>query len=261
MRGAALAILVLGGIFPTATLLSSDKLEQPQLAGLAVVTALVIVSSGSLFARSFRSSDASAVTTSRDGIRVADGREVSWSEIVTGRPAKIGDALQLIGRDGERLATIDYRVEGIDVVLDMLGRELRPRAPEPRVFGSPRRRLTWVLINAAIVATTFTLLQDMSAPMLLLMGAIGLWIFWSEGKERLQQIEIDDDAVTLKTLLGRTTIRREEVQAVKLTLRTIRNVRSLDVAVLFRNGNVQFVTPLYAQALDVYRALRAWHSR
>jgi hypothetical protein len=78
----------------------------------------------------------STVVVRDEGLRVGVGPWVAWTAIARLRPRSGLQRIDLVGHDGERLASIEYQVEGSHDLIDLVFARTRrePRAPQRR-FG------------------------------------------------------------------------------------------------------------------------------
>jgi hypothetical protein len=202
---------------------------------------------------------AAAVDVSDAGIRAADARLVHWNEVATARERSFSQRLELLGYRDEVLARVEYQLDDVEDILEIIRRHLRPPDPARDTFGRRRTRIdVFVMIGIAIIVV-LGFLQSwwMGIGMLVFVFAV-----WRDMRHELAQLTIAGDEVILRTWLRSETIARDSVTAVMLALEPIGDLqRRLVVALQTSDGRGLRVSPRGQNAVEVYRALHHWHAR
>jgi hypothetical protein len=245
-----------------ALLLYLDPPEE--VAGRVVVTAVAVF--GALFAtwgiRFAVTCGSMAVSAGRDGIRVGVGDWIEWAAVARVRERAWLQRVDLIGHDGHRLASIEYQVEGVDELLDLLkGRMQRPLTIPRQRFGRrfPAVYLaTSVIVCGAFVALGVWLWRSEGQWIGLLVPPVLLWGLHAEFRDQIRELELHETALVLRTVLRERVVLRQDIDHTELLLKPVGNGHLLSVLLVLRDGSSVWVHPVGQDAQDVYAAVESW---
>jgi hypothetical protein len=203
-----------------------------------------------------------AVSVGRDGIRVGVGDWIEWAAVARVRERAWLQRVDLIGHDGQRLASIDYQVEDVDEILNLVRGRMQRSGTTPRQRFGRRFPAVYlassVIVCGAFVALGVWLWRSEGVWVGLLVPPVLLWGLYAEFRDQLRELELHETKLVLRTVLRERVVMRQDIDRTQLLLKPVRSGHLLSVLLVLRDGSSVWVHPVGEDAEDVYAAVENW---
>jgi len=226
--------------------------EPKERAAVFVVAAgLLLCVAGAIAAlRAIWTAPRDTVTLSPTGVRIGEGRELAWREIASVRSVRSSGNVALVDRSELRLATINGTISGLTLLIDEIVDHL-PFVHATSLRIGNRRPLVYPLMGVEIIGALIAVIIMEKWFVWLLLVPVLVWEFYTDMRDEIREVEIEDDRLTLRSFLRSWSYERGEIDWVFLVMTPTLSVRVNTV----RSG-VLSVVAYGADPLDVYRLIR-----
>ena len=240
-----------GGVISYAILLG--------LAGVMVIGGLCLIAF-SIIANRYQ------VHLSEFGIRMgAAERWITWAEINCVRARPLLQRMDLLGQQGELLASVEYHIEGGDDVV----RAIRAKVPRQWTAGMEIKSRYGNRLHSRLMLSLLHLvfgsffvaiwLADEERPWWFLAAGAGfLGLVSLHGRGEVVQLDLHDDVLVMCSRLRSSRIHRGEIADVELSLEGDWDVKTERCMIILADGSRIDPTPVGSDPQSVYRAICQW---